>query len=234
MQRHSETLNAFVDKLGEDGGHDYHVRIEKDGDMPPRVVIHYGPMLVHNSALVDVLPSINEGMNQVCFFGADFAHWQNEGIFKMFSITFKNLEDAKQFVSTYDDLKPRRNIKKAPADNDIFNLEPMHNAVVALEEVEDEHGKCHECWNQGIVGDACDNCGEIMKKKKHDDSSEEDEKITSSKSSHNNSVSTDNKEDCAAHQNDDDNESEEEEELWAFGCTQDDWPVEPMRPYQNH
>ena len=173
-------------------------------------------------------------MNQVCFFGADFAHWQNEGIFKMFSITFKNLEDAKQFVSTYDDLKPRRNIKKAPADNDIFNLEPMHNAVVALEEVEDEHGECHECWNQGIVGDACDNCGEIMKKKKHDDSSEEDEKITSSKSSHNNSVSTDNKEDCAAHQNDDDNESEEEEELWAFGCTQDDWPVEPMRPYQNH
>ncbi len=230
LLRHSEGSNSYVDKFGSDGGHKFSVKIEKRGNEQSRLVIHYGPHLAHVSPVAPICPKAHEADEKKVFIqAADFAHWKVQGVFKKYVIQFETNQEASEFVTCYKSSAPEVHEEIDVSESDLAAMGKHFEKCVMLEEKE---GECHACWNQGLVGDVCDNCGEVMKWKTQDDGSE-DTSLSSSPSPFSETgifqeKITDSAIDC---EGDSTGGSQESEDEYVFANTQDDWPVSPLMPF---
>ena len=169
-------------------------------------------------------PTLHSNQKAVFFRGADFAHWKEKGLLKIFICTFCKKVDAMDFISVYKSLAELL----TTAEEALAGLDSLHDAVKEIEE--DEEGECPECWNKGCIGDACDNCGTIMVVKTPDHSigdSFDDRSLF--ENPHSPASSADGQDERILFVDDEDGDGEE----YLFANTQEDWPVEPLKPFGN-
>lgn len=226
MERNSES-KGFIEKDGGKATENASIlKLEQEGNFQPRLVVNEcsGGRLRHNSLVNQVQPRLAEGSQTVVLLAAeDVSTWKKNcrGPRNIWRITFELKKDADRFISMYislaNDFEFGRSSGNPTPTSELEGLSLSNNAAA---------GECKNCWNQGVIGDKCDNCGETMKAVENlDDSSTKS--FCCSHSSHSVDILGS---DVNRKEESGDDEDDDEEEVIDFPNTQD-WPDEPLMPF---
>ena len=140
-----------------------------------------------------------------------------DGMTRIFLITFKNEQDAETFVSVYNGFATALFEQTQDEHTDTLQEQEHEHEHEHEQEAGENTWACQKCGNQGVEEQACDNCSIMMVP---DEGNWDGE-----------SESSDESEDDNDADNDADNEVPDEEDEEDFGPNTQDWPHEVIMPY---